>query len=362
MAGLTFDDAPPPNPQTPLSEWFEEWVLVTASKSPSTTLKAYVGDAAVVGARVCAAQGKVIPESEPLKPPSFIADGALSPITYGRAHATMSALVLLDLHPRVLGGVFDTLGSDRSSSSVRRAAASWSSYCQLLVRRGILASNPMLAPQIERPARSKDLPKPISIEEAGRLLSVLREADDRARHPWPERDVALCATLLGTGLRLSEAIEVCVGDMRTHDGVARLSVLGKGRRRRTVVVTPEVVAEIKAYLASRQHRLGGARGPDRLFVRHDDSPLTPRSLERLVERWFVRAGVRRQEGALVHSLRHTYATFLLDSGASIREVQEALGHESLETTQRYLAVNAQGLVDAAHALPVGEMLRSSRGG
>jgi integrase/recombinase XerC len=76
----------------------------------------------------------------------------------------------------------------------------------------------------------------------------------------------------------------------------------------------------------------------------------------------VRAGVRRQEGALVHSLRHTYATFLLDSGASIREVQEALGHESLETTQRYLAVNAQGLVDAAHALPVGEMLRSSRGG
>lgn len=149
-----------------------------------------------------------------------------------------------------------------------------------------------------------------------------------------------------TGIRLAEALSLTVGSVDGPPGERRLAIVGKGERARTIPVHPELERVIGAYLASRAerypaHDLGHPATP--LFVSARGERLTPRQVQYLVERLYVRAGIRAQvpAGALVHALRHTFATSALEGGASVLEVSQLLGHSSLDTTRRYRGGDGQ---------------------
>ena len=189
-----------------------------------------------------------------------------------------------------------------------------------------------------------------------RLLGAAAAVDPRARSPWPERDTALVATFAVTGVRLGEAVALSVASLDGPPGERRLTVVGKGDQARALPLYPALEAVLEVYLASR-----AARFPDHdlawpttpLFVHHGGQRLTPRQVQYLIERLYVRAGIRAQvpPGALVHALRHTFATTALEGGANVLEVQQLLGHASLDTTRRYLEATANELRDAVRAHP-----------
>ena len=165
------------------------------------------------------------------------------------------------------------------------------------------------------------------------------------------------ATFAVTGIRLSEALGLTVASLDGPPGQRRLTVVGKGDRARAVPVWPAHEELLGRYLASRAERFPFHdldRPTTPLFVGHDGRPMTPRQAQYLVERLYVRAGLRASvpPGALVHALRHTFATAALSSGgADVLEVSQLLGHASLDTTRAYLEATADERRDAVRAHP-----------
>ncbi len=125
-----------------------------------------------------------------------------------------------------------------------------------------------------------------------------------------------------------------------------------------MTIPPETVAIISSYLHERTGRHGKPSPGDRFIIRADGRPTTRSVIDNVVRRWFRRAGRTPPKGALAHSLRHTYATLLIDNGASLPEVQRLLGHTDLSTTQAYLGVTGHGLAEAALANPARHLLET----
>jgi integrase/recombinase XerC len=194
------------------------------------------------------------------------------------------------------------------------------------------------------------------------LARAAREWLGRGRtHPWPERDAALFAVFAGAGVRSGEAIAMRVGSVEAAERSPRLRVLGKGNKPRVIPVGPEVVAAVDRYLETRVERAGSHSPTDPLFVRRLKgvyAPFNLQAIDGLVAGWYRRAGVIPPPGSLAHALRHTYATLLVDAGASLPEVQRLLGHADLSTTQVYLKVAGRGLEEAALSNPARALLRS----
>ncbi|MEK7184464.1 MAG: tyrosine-type recombinase/integrase, partial [Patescibacteria group bacterium] len=143
------------------------------------------------------------------------------------------------------------------------------------------------------------------------------------------RDGAMLETLFSTGLRVAELVSL---DRLDVEGREEVSVLGKGKKRRVVFLSPNAQTRIKTYLAAR------ADSDPALFIKekgneHNSNRLTVRSIQRLIQHYAQLAGVA--EHVTPHTLRHTFATDLLQSGADLRAVQTLLGHSSVVTTQRY---------------------------
>jgi site-specific recombinase XerD len=242
--------------------------------------------------------------------------------------------------------------------SVRRLLSTWRGFGRHLVASGYLAANPLDG--IEGPKRPEWLPKALEFAELERIAASAGSADRRARDPWPERDSALFAVFAGAGVRIAEAISMTVGSVEAAERSPRLRVLGKGNKPRVVPVGPEVVETIGAYLATRTDRVGRHSPTDPLFlrkVRGEHVPFNRQAMDALVAGWYRRAGVTPPPGSLAHALRHTYATMLVDAGASLPEVQRLLGHVDLSTTQVYLKVAGRGLEEAALSNPARALIR-----
>ncbi|MGB9629444.1 MAG: tyrosine-type recombinase/integrase, partial [Thermodesulfobacteriota bacterium] len=151
------------------------------------------------------------------------------------------------------------------------------------------------------------------------------------------RDRAILELLYSSGLRVGELVGLNFNQLDLDLGIVR--VMGKGRKERIVPVGGKAIASLKAYLGERREVLGGSP----LFVNAKGGRLTARSVGRLIKNYSKRCGIHRKVSP--HSLRHTFATHLLDAGADLREIQEMLGHASLSTTQRYIHLSLGKLME-----------------
>ncbi len=257
---------------------------------------------------------------------------------------------LADLEIKVLRRAFAAI-SDKSEATIARTWSTWNQLFTFLVSERTIAGNPMAA--VEKPRVPKSRPKAITGDDSvQRLLEAAANGRKGARDPWPERDFAVIVTLLTGGLRLSELLDLT---MRSLDGPAGdrvIGVRGKGNKERTVPLEPEVEAIIGRYITSRLRRFPGRITADAaLFVANDGQPMKRGALQYMVDRLYREAGIRTRvpAGALVHALRHTFATSLARNGASGTELQRLLGHESLATTQRYVDASAREVRAAARS-------------
>jgi integrase/recombinase XerC len=228
---------------------------------------------------------------------------------------------LADLHERGL-----------ARSSVARRLAALRSFYHFLVRRGHARGNP--AKELSTPKLPKRLPTYLPIDESEALLRA-----DGPATATTSRDGAILELFYATGVRVAELAGLSVEDVDLRDGAVR--VLGKGSKERIVPVGGKAVQALRAYLGGR------AGGP--LFLNGRGGGLTVRSLHRIVRGRAHAAGLSRRVSP--HTLRHTFATHLLDAGADLRLIQELLGHARLGTTQKYTHVTTDRLMkvyDAAH--------------
>jgi integrase/recombinase XerC len=223
-------------------------------------------------------------------------------------------------------------------STIARRLAAVRSWCRFLCRQGTLESNPALG--LRGPRQDKKLPHFVTREDMARLLEA-----PPADTPLGLRDRAILETLYSAGLRVSELTGLDTGDVVLADGLA--TVRGKGRKERLALLGPPAVAAIEHWLPLRD-ALAGPRAATQpaLFLNKNGTRLTTRSVGRLLEKYLKQAGLDPRTSP--HTLRHSFATHLLDAGADIRSVQELLGHRSLATTQVYTHVSTQRLRDSYH--------------
>ena len=208
---------------------------------------------------------------------------------------------------------------------------------------------------IDGPKKTPWVPKPLQPEDLAAVAETSSLPAPTTRKPWPERDEAMFALLIAGGLRVSEVISLEIGDCYLDDDPPRLRITGKGDKTRVVPIPPEAVTRLQTYLQTRDQKVK-RHSDEALLVRPDGRPMTRSAADYAIRGWFRRAGRTPPRGALAHSFRHTYATMLIDNGASLPEVQQLLGHSDLATTQAYLGVTAKGLEDAAMSNPARKLL------
>jgi len=217
-------------------------------------------------------------------------------------------------------------------TSIARKLAALRSWCRFLVRRGVLPHNP--ARQIRAPRPSRKLVSFLPIDETVALMD--------ARLPRANaRDAAVVELLYASGLRVSELVGLDLRDVDLAGMTVR--VLGKGGKERMVPFGGAADRALREHLGER----GAAAGA--VFLNRRGGRLTVRSVHTIVRHRAAAAGIGRRVSP--HTLRHTFATHLLDSGADLRMIQELLGHSRLSTTQRYTHVGSDQLMkiyDAAH--------------
>ena len=278
-------------------------------------------------------------------------------IAAGQVGAALPELSCVELTASVLRGAFAVYAATRAKASIARAWSTWNTFMGFCVGEGILEGNPMSG--VARPKVPERSPKPLRGEDAAeRLLTAIAAGARKARRPWLERDLAVVATLLLTGLRTAELLSLTVGSLAGASGEQRIVVRGgKGDADRVVPVDRPWAELIRRYLVTRAARLPGERSPlprgSALWVSHTGEALTRNQLQYLVKQSYRSAGIddRVERGALVHALRHTFATRLGQSGASAVEIMELLGHRSLAASQGYIKATARELRDAARANP-----------
>jgi integrase/recombinase XerC len=223
-----------------------------------------------------------------------------------------------------------------AASTVARKLASTRSFYAFGQREGWVRANP--AKPLRSPRRARKLPKFLTGEEIARLLAT----------PQPQaagglRDRAILELMYSSGVRVRELVSLDDADLDLRNATVR--VRGKGRRERLGIVGRHARAALEAWLAARPRQAAAApRGSRALFTNKLGGRLSVRGVARLLEKHLAVAGLTGR--ASPHTLRHSFATHLLDAGADIRSVQELLGHKSLVTTQIYTHVTTSRLLDA----------------
>jgi integrase/recombinase XerC len=220
-----------------------------------------------------------------------------------------------------------------AKSSIARRLASVRSFLRFGQREGWAKTNPAKA--LRNPRKSHKLPHFLSTDEVGKLLAA-----PEGNTPAAIRDRAILETLYSAGLRVSELVGLVDGDLDFVAGIVR--VRGKGRKERLSPVGSYATRALKKWLAVRQlspREKTGREAP--VFTNKFGTRLTTRSVARMLEKHLKVTGLDSRTSP--HTLRHSFATHLLDRGADIRSVQELLGHKSLVTTQIYTHVSTANL-------------------
>ncbi len=223
--------------------------------------------------------------------------------------------------------------SGYAKTTIARRLASMRSFFRFGQREGWAATNP--AKPLRNPRKPRSLPHFLSTGDVGRLL--LAPPGNKSSGL---RDRAMLETLYSAGLRVSELVGLDDGDLDFDGSVVR--VRGKGRRERLAPIGSFAARAIKRWLAVRRLHPRQPRGPESpVFTNKCGKRLTTRSVGRMLEKYLRTTGLDAR--TTPHTLRHSFATHLLDRGADIRSVQELLGHKHLTTTQIYTHVSTAGL-------------------
>ena len=251
--------------------------------------------------------------------------------------------------PVVIRGYLTQLDTlSYSPATVARKIATLRSLYKWMHSRGMIGSNPML--MIRTPKQTKRLPKAISVEQIDKLLSMPDNRDTLGA-----RDRAILETLYSTGVRVSELVDLNRGDLDQPEQTLRIR--GKGKKERMVPLGSHALAAIRNYITllepdprfTELRQQSMTTQPTPLFVNKNGGRLSSRSVRRKLDKYLAASGL--DPSISPHTLRHSFATHLLDNGADLRSVQELLGHQSLSTTQIYTHLSTMRLrtsYDQAH--------------
>lgn len=223
-----------------------------------------------------------------------------------------------------------------SRATISRRIAAVRSWAKFLCRQGVLDKNP--AEGLRGPKLDRQLPHFLGRDDIGRLLG-----SPDTTSALGLRDRAILETLYSAGLRVSELVDLQIEDLDLAEGIA--TVRGKGKRERLAMLGDVAMNSIKAWLEVRAPLLETIGRPtDAVFVNKNGSQLSTRSVGRLLVKYLQITGLDAR--TTPHTLRHSFATHMLDAGADIRGVQELLGHKNLTTTQIYTHVSTQRLQES----------------
>jgi integrase/recombinase XerC len=234
--------------------------------------------------------------------------------------------------------------SNYSKATVARKLATLRSFYKYLTRVGTVPASPVTA--IRTPRQDKRLPKFLDVSQIEALLAA---PDTNTMQG--ARDRAIMETIYSAGLRISELVGLNLEDLDEFSEALRIR--GKGKKERLAPLGSKAIASIAAYLSKRNGKFNGnGRGP--LFVNKSGNRLSDRSIRRKLDGYLLVAGIPIHVSP--HTLRHSFATHMLNAGADLRSVQEMLGHESLSTTQIYTHLTTTRLkevYDKAHPMAKG---------
>ena len=219
-----------------------------------------------------------------------------------------------------------------SPSSIRRNVSAVRSYFRFMLGEGELVRDP--SERLEAPKRWRTLPEVLTVEEAERLL-VAPSLDE----PLAFRDRAMLELAYGAGLRVSEWITLSIKDVMMDDHLLR--VFGKGSKERLVPIGRKAIAAVAIYVRELRPRLEKGQGKGILFLNARGEPMSRMGAWKILRKYVDLAGITKPVSP--HTLRHSFATHLLEGGADLRAVQEMLGHSDISTTQIYTHVDREYL-------------------
>jgi integrase/recombinase XerD len=239
--------------------------------------------------------------------------------------ATASARVLREFvyHLKDLG---------LSPSSIRRNVSAVRSYFRFMLNEGELVRDP--SEKLEAPKRWRSLPEVLTVDEAERLLQA-----PSLDEPLAFRDRAMLELAYGAGLRVSEWITLGVKDVLMEDHLVR--VFGKGSKERLVPIGRKAIGAVAIYLRELRPKLERGQGKGIMFLNSRGEPLSRMGAWKILRKYVDAAGITKAVSP--HTLRHSFATHLLEGGADLRAVQEMLGHADISTTQIYTHVDREFL-------------------
>lgn len=219
-------------------------------------------------------------------------------------------------------------------SSIARKLSSIRAFFRFLVKRGAIRADPALL--VPMPKADKFLPAVLTAEETAALVDAPKTGKpDAAAHV---RDLAVLETLYSSGIRVSELTGLDLSDVDLDAGAMR--VMGKGGKERMAYLGGLAAESLRAYIGKAR---GGVATPA-LFIGARGGRMNARAVQRLVRRYAEKSGIDKTPTP--HSLRHTFATHLLNAGVDLRAIQEMLGHSKLSTTQRYTKVGIANMMEA----------------
>lgn len=222
----------------------------------------------------------------------------------------------------------------KSSKTLARHIASLRAFHQFLLREKVVESDPTV--HIESPRKERSLPKVLSIQEVEKLLESPKAVDH-----FGKRDKAMIELLYATGIRVSELIGLNLGDVHLTMGFVRC--LGKGSKERIIPIGKTATLALQDYLDHGRPLFIKKQKDDALFLNHLGKRLTRQGFWKILKRLTMEAGITTE--LTPHTLRHSFATHLLENGADLRAVQEMLGHADISTTQIYTHVTKTRLKD-----------------
>lgn len=225
-------------------------------------------------------------------------------------------------------------GAGLATTTVARKLVAVRLFFRFLMAEQLLATNP--ADDIDLPKRRRKLPGVLTQHEVAKLIDAASRAPDRF---WALRSRAMLEVMYGSGLRVSELLNLETGNLALSDNFLR--VMGKRSKERVVPMGQPAVNAVRDYLSAARPHYAGKKTSPNLFLNHRGGRLSRMGFLGILRACVALAGINRR--VTPHTLRHSFATHLLEGGADLRAVQEMLGHSSIATTQIYTHVDREYL-------------------